>query len=146
MPGGHSEHEKVATTLRRNQNELGVWTQADHPNLVPRLATIDKGGLKSLIMPFYKDGDLETFLHSLKRKEKLNSLERNDKVRYHLVRVICTSIFKWNELIAPSSFQLIGAAEGLKYLHDTKETAHGDLYMVLATATARVSYLPYHLA
>lgn len=85
--------DEDSLTLRRNQNELGVWREADHPNLVPLLATIDRDGLKSIVTPFYNNGDLMKYL-------KL--------VRYRL---------------------LVGAAEGLRYLHDTKNTAHGDLSM-----------------
>ena len=82
------DKDEDSLTLRRNQNELGVWREADHPNLVPLLATIDKGGLKSIVTPFYNNGDLMKYL-------KL--------VRYHLVSVVCTGIFRWNEPILPSS-------------------------------------------
>ncbi len=91
MPGGPSGNEKVTTTLRRNQNELGVWREADHPNLVPLLATIDKGGLKSMVTPFYNNGDLTKYLRP------------NDGLvlRHHLVGAIFSDIVMWYKLTEP---------------------------------------------
>ncbi len=97
--GGLWDMKKVITT-RRNQNELGVWKEVDHPNLVPLWATIDKGGLKSMVTPFYKHGDLMKYLKHIEEQGRCSAVPNNNlALRYHLVSAIFSGIVMWNELI-----------------------------------------------
>ncbi|KAF8344061.1 kinase-like domain-containing protein [Cantharellus anzutake] len=87
-------------TPKRIENELDVWKKVQHPKLVPLLATIDGSGLASMVTPFYRNGNLGAYL---------SQTEVGLEHRYRL---------------------LADVAEGLKYLHCTKNgTAHGDLSM-----------------